>query len=503
MTGERPTAETVSSLLGDRELVVASNRQPYSHEREDGEIVVNRPAGGLTSALDPVVQSVGGTWVAWASGDADADVTDDEGRVGVPPEDPAYDLRRIQLSDEQVDGYYYGYSNQVLWPVCHTDTSKMNTRTGFWNQYHDANRAFADAIADEATGESVVWLQDYHLALAPRMMRETISDEDEPFCMQFWHIPWPSWDAFQTCAQYERLLDGLLGNDLLGFHTDRYCRNFLDCAAMLPNTRVDRATRSIVYEGRRTFVRPFPLGIDAAKRRQLADSDDATTVWRSLRDEYDLADTVAVGVERLDYTKGIPKRLAALEQFWEDHPEWRGELTYVQKASESRTQIPEYRALQDFVESEIERLNTRFGTDDWTPIVYLNEYLSQEGLAALYREGDLGIVSPLRDGMNLVAKEFVASQVDDPGVLLLSELTGADEELGDEAVTIHPNDTPGFANGIEFALSLTESERARRMNQLKGQVRSNDVYAWMSAQFRTVESIRRGRDIAIRPIKRQ
>ncbi|WP_458207193.1 alpha,alpha-trehalose-phosphate synthase (UDP-forming) [Haladaptatus sp. NG-SE-30] len=518
MTGEPPTAEAISSLLDDHELVIASNRQPYSHEYGGGEngdrdVVVQRPAGGLTSALDPVVQSAGGTWVAWASGDADHEVTDEDGRVGVPPESPAYDLRRVRLSDEQVQGYYYGYSNQVLWPICHVDPSKMNAESAFWTQYRSANRKFANAIAEEAVeavemsgsagkseGEPVVWLQDYHLALAPRMVREKAQDV---FCMQFWHIPWPAWDAFQMCPQYEQLLDGLLGNDLLGFHTDRYCQNFLDCAAMISDTMVDRATRSVVYEGHRTFVRSFPLGIDADRRRELANSADATAFWQQFRHQHDLGETLAVGVERLDYTKGIPERLAALEEFWETRPEWRERFTYIQKASESRSQIPEYQELQREVESEIRRLNDRFGTDDWTPIVYLNEFLSPDDLAALYREADLGIVSPRRDGMNLVVKEFVASQVDDPGVLVLSELTGASEELGDEAVTIHPHDTPGFADAIEHALSLPESERARRMRDLERQVRSNDVYAWMTTQFRTVEAIQRGRDVAARSMQRR
>jgi trehalose 6-phosphate synthase/phosphatase len=515
MTGEPPTAETVSTLLEDRELVIVSNRQPYSHEYDDdgndwegddgdgrddrNGITVQRPAGGLTSALDPVVQSAGGTWVAWASGDADDEVTDENGRVGVPPESPAYDLRRVRLSDKQVDGYYYGYSNQVLWPICHVDPAKMNADSDFWKQYRSANRAFADAVVEETDDESVVWFQDYHLALAPRMVRE----ERDAFCMQFWHIPWPSWDTFQTCPQYEHLLDGLLANDLLAFHTHRYCQNFLDCAAMIPDTMVDRATRSIVYDGRRTFVRSFPLGIDADYRRELADSEDATAFWREFRERHDLGETLAVGVERLDYTKGIPERLAALEEFWETRPEWRERFTYVQKASESRSRIPEYRELQAEVESEIERLNDRFGTDDWTPVVYLNEFLPPEGLAALYREADLAIVSPRRDGMNLVVKEFVASQVDELGVLVLSELAGASEELGDEAVSVHPHDTPGFADAIERALSLPESERARRMRDLGRQVRSNDVYAWMTAQFRTVEAIQRGRDVAARSVQRQ
>ncbi len=493
MTGEQPTAETVSSLVGDHKLVVASNRQPYSHEREDGDIVVNSPAGGLTSALDPVMQSTGGTWVAWGSGSADFDVSDANGRVGVPPESPAYEIRRVELSDDQVEKYYYGYSNQVLWPICHIDPTKMNATDSFWNHYQQANRAFADAIIDETDDDSVIWFQDYHLALAPRLVRE---ERPNTFCMQFWHITWPSWDTFQSCPQYEQLLDGLLANDLLGLHTERYCQNFLDCAAMLPDVRVDRATRSVVYDEHRTFVRPFPLGIDAKERQELAKSPEATEFWNEFRAEHAVGETLAIGVERLDYTKGIPERLSALERFWERHPEWRGEFTYIQKATESRSQIDAYQELQQRVESDIERINDRFGTDDWTPIVYLTAHLPKEGLAALYREADLGIVTPRRDGMNLVAKEFVASQVAEAGVLLLSELAGANDELGDEAVSVHPHDTKGFVDAIEEALSLPREERERRMYGLKKQVCSNDVYAWMNAQFRTIEAIRRGREIA-------
>ncbi|WP_327050882.1 alpha,alpha-trehalose-phosphate synthase (UDP-forming) [Halomicrococcus gelatinilyticus] len=498
MTGESPTPEDVSSLVEDRNLVVVSNREPYSHEYDDdGEVSVSCPAGGLTSALDPVMQSVGGTWVAWASGDADDVTSDEAGRVGVPPESPAYTLRRVPLSDERVDGYYYGYSNQVLWPVCHLDTAKVNAKGEFWEHYQAANRSFADAVSAEAGDDPIVWFQDYHLALAPELVREQRPDA---FCMQFWHVPWPPRDAFQAAPQYEQLLEGLLGNDLLGVHTDRYCRNFLDCAAALSGATVDRATRSVVYDGHRTFVRPFPLGVDADHRRDLARSAAAAEFWRSFRDSHGLDGTrVALGVERLDYTKGIPERLAALERLWETRPEWRGELTYVQKASESRTRIPAYQRLQDEVRGEVARVNDRFGTDDWRPIVYVEDHLPQEGLAALYREADLCLVSALRDGMNLVAKEYVASQVDDPGVLLLSELAGASEKLGDEVLTIHPRDTDGVADAIERGLQLPADERERRMGELKRQVHADDVYAWLAAQFRTVKAIQRGRERAAAP----
>jgi trehalose 6-phosphate synthase len=502
----KSAAETVTALCDDRELVVVSNRQPYSHTTEDGVIAVDRPAGGLTAALDPVMQSAAGTWVAWGDGDADREVVDAEDTVAVPPEDPAYDLRRVWLTDEQVEGYYRGYSNQVLWPLCHLDTSKTNPREEFWQAYRETNADFADAILDSTDGagsDPVVWFQDYHLALAPREVRDSRPDA---FLAQFWHIPWPSWDAFRACPQYETLLDGLLANDLVGFHTDEYCRNFLDCVEAATDARVDRSSRSISYRGERTFVRSFPLGIDAARQAELAeasdtsgdgtagdsDTDDWWTGFRNRRG-IDSTDTVAVGVERLDYTKGIEQRLAALERFWADNPEWRGELTYVQKGTESRSGIEAYDDLRNRVAAEIDRINGRFGTDDWTPIVYVTDYVPEEGLAALYREADMGIVTPIRDGMNLVAKEFIAAQTRDPGVLVLSELAGATEQLGDEAVLVHPYDTAGFAEAIGDALSLSRVERRQRLADLQREVHAKDVFAWLESTFETAAAIERGR----------
>ncbi len=289
MTGDKVTAETVSSLLGDRELIVASNRQPYSHVREDGDITVSRPAGGLTTALDPVMQSAGGTWVAWGSGDADFDVTDDDGRVRVPPESPAYDLRRVELDEERIEGYYYGYSNQVLWPICHIDPAKMNADAGFWNHYRQANRAFADAIADEATEESLVWFQDYHLGVAPRMVRES-AVRTRSACSSG-TFRGPRGTRFRRVRTTNNSSTGYWRTTYSASTRNDYCQNFLDCAAMLPGTRVDRATRSVVYEGRRTFVRPFPLGIDADGRQELAASGEATAFWREFRREYELGES--------------------------------------------------------------------------------------------------------------------------------------------------------------------------------------------------------------------
>jgi trehalose 6-phosphate synthase len=521
MTTDKPgataesAADAVATLCEDRELVVASNREPYSHYREVGDgspdgdedpdedgrekIAVDRPAGGLTAALDPVMQAVEGTWVAWGDGDADREVVDSDDTVAVPPEDPAYDLRRVWLTDEQVEGYYRGYSNQVLWPMCHLDTAKIDAREEYWQAYRETNADFADAIIDPTDREAgtadeapVVWFQDYHLALAPRLVRE---ERPESFLVHFWHVPWPTLDVFRACPQYEALLDGLLANDLVGFHTDEYCRNFLDCVDAVTDARVDRGSRSVAYGDRRTFVRSFPLGIDAARQARLAESQTADDYWREFRESYEIepAETLAVGVERLDYTKGIEERLAGLERFWEENPEWRGDLTYVQKGTESRSGIEAYSRLQDRVEAAVERVNDRFGTDDWTPVISLTDHIPAEGLAALYRESDLALVTPVRDGMNLVAKEYVAAQTRDPGVLVLSELAGASEQLGDEAVLVHPRDATEVADGIAEALSLSRAERRTRIADLQREVHAEDVYAWLESTFETAVAIKRGR----------
>ncbi len=308
--------------------------------------------------------------------------------------------------------------------------------------------------------------------------------------MQFWHIPWPSWDVFRSCPEHDELLDGLLANDLLGFHTDRYCRNFLDCVSQAFDAEVNHETGLIRYEGRTIRVEAFPLGIDAVERRRLAGSSEADEAWESLRESYPLtADRLAVGVDRLDYTKGIEQRLTALERLWEKYPEWRETFTYVQKASESRSQIEDYQRVKENVTGEVERINERFGTETWTPIVYIDDQLPLAALAALYRESDMVLVSSLRDGMNLVAKEFVASQVDEPGVLVLSELVGAHEELGEWSLTVHPNDTEAFADSIKRALEMEEPERANRMSRLQASVEKNDIETWKNNVLRSASEV--------------
>jgi len=480
------STDSVVDELADYELLIASNREPYTHSYDDdGEVTVSQPAGGLTAALDPIMQELSGTWVAWGSGDADFDVADDDHQVEVPPEDPSYTIQRLALSDRELDGYYYGYSNQVLWPLCHSMPTRANFDDEFWQHYRQVNEAFADAlVASAEDDEPVIWFQDYHLALAPRLVREQLPGA---FLTQFWHIPWPSWETYRSCPQHRELLEGLLANDLLGFHSDTYCESFCECvAAAFEDATVDVDRGLVTYDGHTTRVQHCPLGIDADAHAEAAADDDAEAFWTEFQADHALGEKIAVGVDRLDYTKGILQRLDALEWLWEHRPERRGELTYVQKGSESRTRIDEYQELCDEVERRVDEINDRFATDDWTPIVYVDDHYSRAGLAALYRHADMALVSPLRDGMNLVAKEYVASQIDDDGVLVLSKFAGAVESLGEDALVVNPNDTAAFAATIEAGLSMPERTRRRRMRALRQCVHSEDTAEWVRDQFRGV-----------------
>ena len=487
------------SMIDENELVVVSNRQPYTHtyerdENGDLDIVVSRPAGGLTAGLDPVIQRTDGTWIAWGDGDADREVTDENDTVRMPPEDPSYTLKRIWLTDGEVEGYYYGYSNRVLWPLCHGGVWKSDFAEDHWQRYREVNGKFADAVAEQASTSSLVWFQDYHFALAPRLVRKEIP---EGFLMHFWHITWPGWDTFRACPQHRDLLKGLLGSDLICFHVDQYCKNFLDCVEeTFEEAFIDREGNRIHYGGHATTLRAFPLGIDAAATRR-ASRSVGMNFWADFRAKHGITtEKIALGVDRLDYTKGITERLEALEELWGTRPEWRGEFTYIQKANESRSLIPDYQDLQTDVDESVDRINDRFGTDDWQPVAYTTEFLPHEQLYGLYRFSDVMLVSAIRDGMNLVAKEYVAAQVDDDGVLVLSDQTGAHEELGDEALTINPYDTEQFVDAIEAALTMEKAERSERMSRLRERVESYDLDAWMNDVFDAATEVRAARERA-------
>jgi trehalose 6-phosphate synthase len=482
-TAER-AVETYRALFRDAPFTIVSNREPWlARRRPDGGMEYVRPAGGLTAALDPVMRAMGGTWIAWgppaavsATG-ADGDAL----RFRVPPESPAYEVRRVPLSDVEVRNYYHGYANESLWPLCHSILEHVRFRERFWRAYVDVNRRFAEAVLDEAPDpRTLVWIQDYHLALVPELVRARRPDAR---LAHFWHIPWPSWDLFRVSPNHRELLRGLLANDLLGFHLESFCDNFLRCCEQDLEVLIDWRRRAVVHEGHVTMLRALPISIDADSFHELAGRPDTAERIAELRRRYGLEGRlVGVGADRLDYSKGILERLDALRFLFRRHPELVGRFTFVQIGSPSRVEIAAYAELQQNVEAAVARLNDALATPDWKPVVYVPRGLGQEDLAAFYRMADLAIVSSLQDGMNLVAKEFVAAQVERPGVLCLSEFAGAAEEL-EHAITVNPFYTEGFAEDLHRALTMPLEEREERMRAMQAILQRGNVYRWIGDVF--------------------
>jgi trehalose 6-phosphate synthase len=467
--------------LRGRSLVVVSNREPYVHHHTGGSVEVERPAGGLVAALDPVLREAGGVWVAWGSGEADFEAADERGEIRVPPDDPRYVLKRVRLSQAEVERFYHGFSNQSLWPLFHMAVDKARFLRRYWTAYQAVNRRFAEATLEAVAGDAVVWIQDYHLALCPLYLRERRPDL---LLMHFWHIPWPAWDVLRICPQSAELVEGLLANDLVGFHLSRHVENFLDCAERELGADVDRAQGLVTYRGHRTQVQAFPISIDVAAWDRLAASRACTRWMARWRRRLNLdGRLVGVGVDRLDYTKGILERLRAIELLFQRSPQFRERFVYIQKAAPSRTRIKAYRELQQRVEAEIARINTSYGSPAWQPIVYIPRPLPPAGMAALYRMADVCLVTSLQDGMNLVAKEFVACQRDQQGVLILSELAGAAESAA-WSTTVNPYDPEGVADTLARALAMSPEERRGRMAQLRGALARHDIRHWMEQHFR-------------------
>lgn len=452
-----------------------SNREPYIHSYEGDEIRCLRPASGLTTALGPVMQTCGGVWVAHGGGTADRATVDDCDRVAVPPEDPSYTLRRVWLTKDEEQGYYYGFSNEGLWPLCHVAYTRPVFDSAHWRQYCRVNRRFADAVLDEVQDEpAVVFVQDYHFALLPRMLKNARSDL---VVMQFWHIPWPNREIFRVCPWQDEILDGLLGNDLLAFHIQYHCNNFLETVDRSLESRVDMERFSVTRGGRTTAVRPYPISIDADAVAAALPPDRSSAEIR-LRRRLGLRGVqVLFGVDRVDYTKGIPERFAAVDRLLALHPELKGTFTLVQVGAPSRVHIPAYQHLNEQLESLVEAINWRHGQGSWRPIVFINEHHDPEQVYALYRIAAACVVSSVHDGMNLVAKEFVAAREDLQGVLVLSQFTGAARELTD-AVLVNPYAIDAFAEAIYQALTMPPEEQEERMRRMRQQVCDHNIYRW-------------------------
>jgi trehalose 6-phosphate synthase len=467
----------LTETLHGESVVIVANREPYIHDRgADGQLRVLRPASGLVTALEPVMKACSGVWIAHGSGKADRDVVDEHDRVRVPPGEESYAIRRVWLTEEEERGYYYGFSNEGLWPLCHVAHTRPTFRAQDWRQYERVNRRFAGAVCEEVDGpDPIVLVQDYHYALAPRMIRERLP---RATVIAFWHIPWPNAERFGICPWAKEILEGLLGSSILGFHTQLHCNNFLEAVDRLLEARIDRERQSIVFHGRETLVRPYPISIEwpsqwATQSPPVAECRRA--VFAELGLERDAL--LGVGVDRLDYTKGIEERLLAAERALERFPHLRGRLTFAQLAAPSRTLIPEYRALNERVEEIANRVNARFAAGTWRPIALLRAHHEPPTIFRYLRAADVCYVSSLHDGMNLVAKEFVAAREDERGVLVLSRFTGAARELT-EALLVNPYDLEEASSALAAALSMPAPEQAERMRAMRSFVQDLNVYRW-------------------------
>jgi alpha,alpha-trehalose-phosphate synthase [UDP-forming] len=468
--------DLIETKMTDYQMIVVANREPYIHRFAGEEIECQRPASGMAAALDPVMKAAGGVWVAHGSGDADRATVDASDHVAVPPEEPAYNLRRVWLTKEEEEGYYHGLANEGLWPLCHITFTRPVFQLKNWETYRRVNALFGDAVLEEADDRpTFVFIQDYHFALLPRYLKER---NPNLIVAQFWHIPWPNRETFRVFPWKEELLDGLLGNDLLGFHLRYHCQNFIETVDRTIEARIDHEQGDIVRNGKSTLVRPFPISIDFERQAAFAVStaveQEIKKVERQLRQRGDL---LGIGIERIDYTKGIPERLQAIDRFLERFPEYRERLTFIQVGVPSRAHIPQYRQVDEEIDCLVERINWKWSTSKWRPVIYFKRHFSLVEMTALHRLADFCIVSSLHDGMNLVAKEFVASRLDEDGVLLLSQFAGSALELTD-AILFNPFAIEEMADAIHQALEMPPAERKKRMQRMRSAVQDNNVYRW-------------------------
>ncbi len=485
----------VRSEIPDAEVVVLSNREPYIHNRTaKGKIEVQHPASGLVTALEPIVKACGGVWIAHGSGSADRETVDARDRVQAPPDNPTYTLRRLWLTEAEEAGYYYGLSNEGLWPLCHISYVRPVFREEDWEYYQAVNERFAAAVVAEAeTDHPIVLVQDYHLALAPRMIRNKLP---KATIISFWHIPWPNAEVFGIFPWRAKLLDGLLGADIVGFHTQLHCNNFIDSADRFLECRIDREQSSVSTGGEAVLVRPYPISIQwppeaMKKQAPVPECHEAVFKRFGLRENA----LLAVGVERFDFTKGIPDRIKAVDILLERFPEWRGRFVLLQVAAPTRSKLPAYQALISEANAIADEVNEKYGRDGYKPVLLKVEHFEPDDIFELFRAANICIVSSLHDGMNLVAKEFVASRDDEQGVLILSHFAGASRELM-EGLIVNPYDARATAEAIDRALRMSPQEQRDRMRFMRTTVAENNIYYWAGRMLLDAARLRKRERIA-------
>jgi trehalose 6-phosphate synthase len=485
---KRLRATLMQYLQGER-VVILANREPYVHHKVDNSVRVLHPASGLVSALEPVMRACSGVWVAHGSGSADRETVDTHDRIRVPPGEESYLIRRVWLTEQEENGYYYGFSNEGMWPLCHLAHERPLFRAEDWQHYVHVNRKFADAVCQEVDSDDpIVLVQDYHFALAPKMIRERLP---RATIISFWHIPWPNAERIGICPWREELISGLLGSSVVGFHTQQHCNNFIDSVDAFMESRIDREATAVFQGNHKTLVRPYPISIEWPVHwlEQVPAVDEAR---RAVRFELGIPPDalLGVGIDRLDYTKGIEERLAAVDELLQRYPEFRGKFTFAQLAAPSRTKIRRYRELNERVEAMAAEINGRWSNGNYRPIVLLRAHHEPTTVFKYYRAAELCYVSSLHDGMNLVAKEFVAARDDEQGVLVLSQFTGAARDLT-EALIVNPYDLRQAAGALAAALRMPPAEQRVRMQSMRRIVSEFNVYRWAGRMLVDAAELRR------------
>ena len=467
--------EFVRLKLEDRPLFVVSNREPHMHIHNGKDIKCIVPASGLVTALEPVLNACGGTWIAQGSGDADRETVDKNNRIKVPPQEPKYTLRRVWVDKDEEEGFYSGFSNEGLWPLCHIAHTRPIFRDKDWEDYKSVNNKFTQAVLQEIEGIASphILIQDYHFALLPYLIKSARPDARVAI---FWHIPWPNPESFGICPWHKELLQGMLGADLIGFHTQFHCNNFIASVDRFLESRIDYEHFTVNREGHTTWIKPFPISISFNPPDE-SPAVVAQTKEGLLKTHGIQAQWLGVGVDRLDYTKGILERFRAIEHFLDNHTIFRGKFTFVELGAPSRTMIPKYKEFIDEIDKEVERINMKFKMKNWQPILLLTKYHSHQEILPFYKAADVCLVTSLHDGMNLVAKEFISARDDDQGVLVLSQFTGASRELRD-ALIVNPYDIGQTSQAIKNALEMTKEEQAERMKRMRNIIKDNNVYRW-------------------------
>jgi trehalose-6-phosphate synthase len=480
-TAERLSA-FVQNILKKRSIYVVSNREPYIHTKNGNQIEYFVPASGMVTAIEPIMQATGGMWVAQASGDADKLVVDKDDKVNVPPNDPKYSLKRIWLTEKEQKGFYDGFSNEGIWPLCHLAHTRPTFRKDDWDEYKKVNEKFAKAILKEIRYQKnpVILIQDFHFSLLPRLIKDKRPDATIGL---FWHIPWPNAESFSICPWKKEILYGMLGADILGFHTQQHCNNFINSVGKELEALRDLEQFSITKNGHKTFIKPFPISIaftDAMNKIEGKKASKSALAKIGIKTKY-----IGIGVDRLDYTKGLLERLKGIELFLTNYPSYIEKFTFLQISAPSRSTIKQYQEFEQNVEKEIERINNLFKRNNWRPIVFLKKYHSHEDIYPLYRAADFCLVTSLHDGMNLVAKEFVSARDDEKGVLILSQFTGAARELED-ALIINPYNGEQTADAINTALKMKKSEQGKRMRRMRNIVKGYNIYRWSAELLKTI-----------------